>query len=185
MVDREAQRQTRWIKEALWIRKTPMCMNRDAGSYQLSHTWDQVISRSHATSSCKQSWRDQGVRRTSKRCRYVTYFSCVEQKVITLLFVQTEWIYSTWYIGIFVTQCYVLWTTCLLFQWTRCPGKLHKHFNNTLCHYFTLFTALTVLAWARKGVKHAKNTNPTILKGPFWETLRNQEPDFHKCFRSS
>ena len=24
------------------------CMNRDAGSYQLSHTWDQVISWSHA-----------------------------------------------------------------------------------------------------------------------------------------
>ena len=38
VVDREAQRQTRWIKEALWIGKTPMCMNRDAGSYQLSHT---------------------------------------------------------------------------------------------------------------------------------------------------
>ena len=35
VVDREAQRQTRWIKEALWVRKTQMCMNRDAGSYQL------------------------------------------------------------------------------------------------------------------------------------------------------
>ena len=54
MVAREAQRQTRWIKEALWIRKTPICMNRDAGSYQLSHTWDQVISGSHAPSRCKQ-----------------------------------------------------------------------------------------------------------------------------------
>ena len=53
VVDREAQRQTRWIKEAIWIRKTYMCMNRDAGSYQLSHTWDQVISRSRAPSSCK------------------------------------------------------------------------------------------------------------------------------------
>jgi len=52
VVDRQAQRQTRWIKEALWIRKTPMCMNQDAGSYQLSHTWDQVISRSRAPSSC-------------------------------------------------------------------------------------------------------------------------------------
>jgi len=31
VVDREAHRQTRWIKEALWIRKTPMYMNRDAG----------------------------------------------------------------------------------------------------------------------------------------------------------
>jgi len=38
VVDREAQRQTRWIIEALWIRKTPRCMNRDAESYQLSHT---------------------------------------------------------------------------------------------------------------------------------------------------
>ena len=59
LVDREAQRQTRWIKEALWIRKKPMCMNRDTGSYQLSHTWDQVISRSRVPSSCKQSKRDQ------------------------------------------------------------------------------------------------------------------------------
>ena len=32
------------------------------------HTWDQVISRSRAPSSCKQSRRDQDVRRTSKRC---------------------------------------------------------------------------------------------------------------------
>ena len=68
VIDREAQRQTRWIKEALWIRKTPKCMNRDAGSYHLSHTWDQVISRSCATLSCKQSRRDQDVRRTSKCC---------------------------------------------------------------------------------------------------------------------
>ena len=72
--DREAHRQTRWIKEALWIRKTPMCMNRDAGSYQLSHTWDRVISRSCAPSSCKQSRRDQDVRRTSKHCHSVAYF---------------------------------------------------------------------------------------------------------------
>jgi len=36
-------------------------MNRDAGSYQLSHTWNQVISRSRALSSCKQSIRDQDV----------------------------------------------------------------------------------------------------------------------------
>ena len=59
VVDREAQRQTRWIKEVLWIRKTHV---------QLSHTWDQVISRSRAPSSCKQSRRDQDVQRTSKRC---------------------------------------------------------------------------------------------------------------------
>ena len=68
VVSREAQRQTRWIKEALWIRKTPSCMNRDAGSYRLSHTWDQVISRSRAPSSCKQLRLHQDARRTSKRC---------------------------------------------------------------------------------------------------------------------
>jgi len=67
-VAREAQRQTRWIKEALRIRKTPTCMNRDAGSHQLSHTWNQVISGSRAPSRCKQSTRrEQDVRRTSKR----------------------------------------------------------------------------------------------------------------------
>jgi len=53
---------SRWIKEALWIRKTPTYMNRDAGSYQLSHTWDQVISRSRGPSSCKQTRCDQDVR---------------------------------------------------------------------------------------------------------------------------
>jgi len=40
----------------------------ESESYQLSHTWDQVISRSRAPSSCKQSRHDQDVRRTSKRC---------------------------------------------------------------------------------------------------------------------
>jgi len=30
VVDREAQRQTRWIIETLWIKKTPKCMNWDA-----------------------------------------------------------------------------------------------------------------------------------------------------------
>jgi len=39
VVDTEAQGQTRWIKETVLIRKTPMWMNQDAGWYQLSHTW--------------------------------------------------------------------------------------------------------------------------------------------------
>jgi len=74
VVDREAQRQTRWIKEALKDTDNPICMNQDAGSYQLSHTSDQVISRSHAPSSYKQSRRNQDVQQTSKRCHKVTYF---------------------------------------------------------------------------------------------------------------
>ena len=57
VVAREAQRQTRWIKEALWTRKTSTCMNLDAGSYQLSQALDQVISGSRAPSRCKQSTR--------------------------------------------------------------------------------------------------------------------------------
>ena len=56
----------------------PWDMNRDAGSYQLSHTWDHVISRSCAPSSYKQSRRDQDVWRTLKRCHYVTYFQWCE-----------------------------------------------------------------------------------------------------------
>jgi len=45
VVDREAERQTGWIKETLLIRKTLIHMNRDAGSYQLSHASDQMITR--------------------------------------------------------------------------------------------------------------------------------------------
>jgi len=32
VVDREAKGQTTRIREALWIRKTPACVNRDTGS---------------------------------------------------------------------------------------------------------------------------------------------------------
>ena len=46
-------------------------INRDAGSYQLSYTWDQVISRSRAPSSCKQSRRDQDVQLHEQRWRGV------------------------------------------------------------------------------------------------------------------
>ena len=89
VVDREAQRQTRWIKEALWIRKTPKCMNRDAGSYQLSHTWDEVISRSRAPSSCKQSKRDQDVRSDGHRnvvirLGIITYFQLCKVSSVTM-----------------------------------------------------------------------------------------------------
>ena len=37
----------------------PMCMNRDVGSFRVSQSWYQVISRSRAPSSCKPSKRDQ------------------------------------------------------------------------------------------------------------------------------
>ena len=40
VVDKETNRCARWIKEAIWIRKTKPTMNRDEGGYRLSHTWD-------------------------------------------------------------------------------------------------------------------------------------------------
>jgi len=78
MADRKAQQQIRLTKKALCIRKIPMCIGQDAGSYQLSHTWDQVISRSRAPSSCKQLTKcEQDVRRTSKCSQWVIIVSCV------------------------------------------------------------------------------------------------------------
>jgi len=42
VVDREPERFTRWIKEAIHIRKEgQQAMNRDEGSYQLSHAYDR------------------------------------------------------------------------------------------------------------------------------------------------
>ena len=37
-----ARRSGRHIREAIWIRKTDN-MNRDEGSYQLSHVWDKFL----------------------------------------------------------------------------------------------------------------------------------------------
>ena len=44
VIDRESDRSTRWIKEAVHIRKEgPRSMNRDEGSYQLSHMYDRFL----------------------------------------------------------------------------------------------------------------------------------------------
>ena len=44
VIDRESARSTRWIKKAVHIRKEgPRSMNRDEGSYQLSHTYDRFL----------------------------------------------------------------------------------------------------------------------------------------------
>ena len=49
VIDREDNRRTRWIKEAIWIRKSTPVMNRDEGGYKLSHVWDQILA---ATPPC-------------------------------------------------------------------------------------------------------------------------------------
>jgi len=44
VIDREQDRPTRWIKEAVHIRKEGhRAMNRDEGSYQLSHAYDRFF----------------------------------------------------------------------------------------------------------------------------------------------
>jgi len=44
VIDREQDRPTRWIKEAVHIRKEGhRAMNRDEGSYQLSHAYDRLL----------------------------------------------------------------------------------------------------------------------------------------------
>ena len=44
VVDRESNRMDRWIKEAIHIRKEQdNAMNRDEGSYQLSHIYDRLF----------------------------------------------------------------------------------------------------------------------------------------------
>ncbi len=39
VVDREAHKKRRQVKEAIWIRKTGDTINRDEGSYELSRVW--------------------------------------------------------------------------------------------------------------------------------------------------
>jgi len=44
VIDREPDHPTRWIKECVHIRKEgQQAMNRDEGSYQLSHTYDRFL----------------------------------------------------------------------------------------------------------------------------------------------
>ncbi|XP_078580142.1 uncharacterized protein LOC144864161 [Branchiostoma floridae x Branchiostoma japonicum] len=45
VIDREDHRCTRWIKEAVWIRKSTPVMNRDEGGYRLSHVWDNILKK--------------------------------------------------------------------------------------------------------------------------------------------
>jgi len=49
VIDREPERFTRWIKEAIPIRKEgKQAMNRDEGSYQVSHAHDRFFDTASA-----------------------------------------------------------------------------------------------------------------------------------------
>ena len=90
VIDREKERFTRWIKEAIHIRKEgQQAMNRDEGSYQLSHAYDRFLDT--ASSSCvknRKNWvpasSDEGLW-GSDRGRNVKFlgnnFCCVLSKL--------------------------------------------------------------------------------------------------------
>jgi len=47
VLDRESDRGTRWVKESVYIRKEGQAaMNRDEGSYTLSHAYDKILATS-------------------------------------------------------------------------------------------------------------------------------------------
>ena len=94
----------------------------DAGSYQHSHAWDRVISRSRAPSSCKQSRRDQNVlyghRNVVVRynifrlCRvssfYITFAKAIiKHQVVHSAVTMTDWLSRMWSIE------------CRHFQWPQ------------------------------------------------------------------
>ncbi len=43
-IDKDSQKQTRWIREAIWIRKRgDQVINCDDGTYSLNHLYDQFL----------------------------------------------------------------------------------------------------------------------------------------------
>ena len=83
VVDRESHRPTRWIKEAVHIHKEDQqAMNRDEGSYQLSHAYDHfltwqlsVVSGSRRTEYQLSS--DEGLWKWPKHQGFLWIFGCV------------------------------------------------------------------------------------------------------------
>ena len=102
--------QTRWIKEALCIRKTRNTMNRDTGTFQLSHTWDRVIFGSRDTSNCT---RGSDVNKMSAcwHRNVVCWFfiSCVISNVVICMLYYSSTMGWTW------------WDWSLILGWVTWP----------------------------------------------------------------
>ena len=48
VIDKDSNKQTRWIQEAIWIRKRgAQVINCDEGTYSLSHVYDQLLQIPH------------------------------------------------------------------------------------------------------------------------------------------
>ena len=73
VIDREPVRFSRWIKEAVHIRKEGQhAMNREEGSYQLSHAYDRFLdTASFSRVKNRKNWvpasSDEGLWLRSKR----------------------------------------------------------------------------------------------------------------------
>jgi len=57
VLDRESDKSTWWIKEAVYIRNEGRrSLNRDEGSYTLSHTYDRLLAKSHHYRGKNRNW---------------------------------------------------------------------------------------------------------------------------------
>ena len=79
VIYRESDKSGRHMREAIWIRKTEN-MNRDWGSYQLSHVWDELL---HTDDTRSQSWWKLPTwsRNVDNK---VCYFGCLESNYYSL-----------------------------------------------------------------------------------------------------
>ena len=72
IVEKDSNKQTRWIREAIWIRKRgAKVLNRDEGVYSLSHVYDKLLQQQSNKELCTlwmgKNTHPAGVRRLSQR----------------------------------------------------------------------------------------------------------------------
>ena len=67
--EKDSNKQTRWIREAIWIRKRgAKVLNRDEGVYCLSHVYDKLLEQQRTVHSVDgKNTHPSGVRRLSRR----------------------------------------------------------------------------------------------------------------------
>jgi len=66
ILEREGHRKTRQVKESIWIRKEPACMNRDGGAYSLPTAYDRLLVTC-STSTSRDHKPDEARRWRAKR----------------------------------------------------------------------------------------------------------------------
>ena len=110
VIDRESDRSTRWIKEAVHIRKEgPRSMNRDEGSYQLSHKYQLLLMKAS----------DRGRNVKSKEC-----FWLFSMKLVLVCLIQPN---ETFLSYLKYSETKLPWFSCLLQHSARKRGGLILH----------------------------------------------------------